>query len=166
MGIKPAGTIPEMADQIAEELAASGRPLIIDEMDHLVASGQVELIRDLYESSQASILLIGEEMLPTKLKKFERFHGRVLSWVPAQPVSLEDARNLAPVYSPGVAIADDLLAHLVKKSLGSVRRVAVNLEQLAEAATVQGRRELELADLQRLNLELYTGAAPSPRTSK
>ncbi len=45
-------------------------------------------------------------------------------------------------------------------------RVAVNLEQLAEAATVQGRRELELADLQRLNLELYTGAAPSPRTSK
>lgn len=166
MGIKPAGTIPEMADQIAEELAASGRPLIIDEMDHLVAAGQVELIRDLYESSQASILLIGEEMLPTKLKKFERFHGRVLSWVPAQPVSLEDARNLAPVYSPGVAIADDLLAHLVKKSLGSVRRVAVNLEQLAEAATVQGRRELELADLQRLNLELYTGAAPSPRTSK
>ncbi|MBG5304744.1 ATP-binding protein, partial [Pseudomonas aeruginosa] len=53
-----------------------------------------------------------------------------------------------------------------KKSLGSVRRVAVNLEQLAEAATVQGRRELELADLQRLNLELYTGAAPNPRTSK
>nr|WP_249123784.1 ATP-binding protein [Pseudomonas aeruginosa] len=71
-----------MADQIAEELAASGRPLIIDEMDHLVAAGQVELIRDLYESSQASILLIGEEMLPTKLKKYERFHGRVLSWVP------------------------------------------------------------------------------------
>ncbi|TQH68488.1 ATP-binding protein, partial [Pseudomonas aeruginosa] len=26
--------------------------------------------------------------------------------------------------------------------------------------------ELELADLQRLNLELYTGAAPNPRTSK
>ncbi|MEN1522998.1 hypothetical protein AAIH38_36195, partial [Pseudomonas aeruginosa] len=29
MGIKPGATLPEMADQIAEELAASGRPLII-----------------------------------------------------------------------------------------------------------------------------------------
>ncbi|KAF1071270.1 MAG: hypothetical protein GAK45_00571 [Pseudomonas citronellolis] len=166
MGIKPGGTIPEMADQVAEELAGSGRPLIIDEMDHLVAAGSVELVRDIYESSQAAIMLIGEEMLPTKLKKYERFHGRVLSWIPAQPVTLDDARNLAPVYSPGVSIADDLLAHLVKKANGSVRRVAVNLEQLAEAATVRGLVGLEQADLQRLGLELYTGAAPNPRASK
>lgn len=166
MGIKPSGTIPEMADQIAEELAGSGRPLIIDEMDHLVASGSVELIRDLYESSQAAIMLIGEEMLPTKLKKFERFHGRVLSWIPAQPVTLGDARNLVPVYSPGVQIADDLLSHLVTKSVGSVRRVAVNLEQLAEAAAVHGLVKLDQGDLKRLGVELYTGAAPSPRTSK
>ncbi|EMM3332478.1 TPA: ATP-binding protein [Pseudomonas aeruginosa] len=166
MGIKPGATLPEMADQIAEELAASGRPLIIDEMDHLVASGQVELIRDLYESSQAYILLIGEEWLPTKLKKYERFHGRILSWIPAQPVSMDDARELVKIYSSSVVIADDLLTHLVNKAMGSVRRVAVNLELLAEAAAVHGRIELELADLQRLNLELYTGAAPNPRTSK
>ncbi|MGI0446375.1 hypothetical protein [Pseudomonas aeruginosa] len=38
----------------------------------------------------------------------------------------------------------------------------MNLEQLAEAATVQGRRELELADLQRLNLELYHRRGPEP----
>ncbi|MBN0602975.1 AAA family ATPase, partial [Pseudomonas aeruginosa] len=104
-GIKPGATLPEMADQIAEELAASGRPLIIDEMDNLVASGQVELIRDLYESSQASILLIGEEWLPTKLKKYERFHGRILSWIPAQPVSMDDARELVKIYSSSVVIA-------------------------------------------------------------
>ncbi|MGI0446376.1 AAA family ATPase [Pseudomonas aeruginosa] len=112
MGIKPAGTIPEMADQIAEELAASGRPLIIDEMDHLVAAGQVELIRDLYESSQASILLIGEEMLPTSSRSTNAVARSQLGFRAASVP--EDARNLAPVAQ--VAIADDLLAHLVKKS--------------------------------------------------
>lgn len=165
MGIRAAGTIAEMADQVAEELAASGRPLIIDEMDHLVDRGAVELVRDIYEASQAAILLIGEEMLPTKLKKFERFHGRVLSWVPAQPVTLPDAKQLVPVYSPQVEIAEDLLSHVVTMAHGSVRRVAVNLELLAESALTHGHPKLSLADLKRLGIELYTGEAPKRRVA-
>lgn len=163
MSIKPSGTVAEMADQVAEELAASGRPLIIDEMDHLVDRGAVELVRDIYEASQGAILLIGEEMLPTKLKRYERFHGRVLSWVPAQPVSLDDARALAPVYSSKVGIADDLLAHLVELSHGSVRRVAVNLELLAETALTHGLGQLDLASLKQVGATLYTGEAPKRR---
>jgi DNA transposition AAA+ family ATPase len=166
MSIQPAGTIAELADQVAEELAASGRPLIIDEMDHLVDRGAVELVRDIYEASQGAILLIGEEMLPTKLKRYERFHGRVLSWVPAQPVSLDDARALMAVYGGKLSIADDLLAHLVTISHGSVRRVAVNLELLAENAMTSGLREMALADLKRLGIDLYTGEAPKRRVAQ
>lgn len=161
MGIRAAGTIPEMADQVAEELAASGRPLIIDEMDHLVDRGAVELVRDIYEASQAAILLIGEEMLPTKLKRHERFHGRVLSWVPAQPVSLEDARRLAPIYCSRVELADDLLTHLVDIAHGSVRRVAVNLELVAETALTMGLDTVDRAAWGQR--ELYTGEAPKRR---
>lgn len=165
MGIKTGGTIAEMADQVAEELAASGRPLIIDEMDHLVDRGAVELVRDIYEASGAAILLIGEEGLPTKLRKYERFHGRVLSWVPAQPVTLTDARHLVPVYSPQVGIAEDLLGHVVSIAHGSVRRVAVNLELLAETALTHGLQQLDLAALKRLGTELYTGEAPKRRVA-
>lgn len=161
MNIKSAGTVSEMADQIAEELAASGRPLIIDEMDHLVDRGSVELVRDIYEASQAAILLIGEEGLPTKLRKFERFHGRVLSWVPAQPVSLQDARHLVPIYSGQVAVADDLLEHLVNLANGSVRRVAVNLELIRDSALTLGLDQMDLATWGKR--ELYTGEAPKRR---
>ena len=143
MGIKPAGTIPEMADQIAEELAASGRPLIIDEMDHLVSAGSVELVRDLYESSQAAILLIGEEMLPTKLKKYERFHGRVLSWVPAQPVTLLDAQKLVQVYSPQVVIADQFLRQHPRQLMqrGLARPVGIGL--FAHGADARHRADVD-----------------------
>ncbi|KDB09486.1 hypothetical protein LIG30_1458 [Burkholderia sp. lig30] len=161
MGIKPAATIPEMADQVAEELAASGRPLVIDEMDHLVDRNAVELVRDLYESSQAPILMIGEEGLPAKLKKWERMHGRVLAWVPAQPVTLEDAHKLRPLYCQNVDVSEDLLAKLVELSHGSVRRVCVNLERIQEEALVQGLDSIDLAVWGKR--ELYTGEAPKRR---
>lgn len=161
MGIKPAATIPEMADQVAEELAASGRPLVIDEMDHLVDRNAVELVRDLYESSQAPILMIGEEGLPNKLKKWERMHGRVLAWVPAQPVTLEDAYKLRPLYCPSVDVSEDLLAKLVTLSHGSVRRVCVNLERIQEEAMVQGLDAMDLTAWGKR--ELYTGEAPKRR---
>lgn len=163
MGMQPAKTIPEMLDQAAQELAMSGRPLIIDEMDHLVEKKTVELIRDLYESSHAPILLIGEEQMPSKLKRWERFHGRVLSWVPAEPVTLEDAIKLAPLYAPAVEIAEDLLQHLVDISAGSVRRVAVNLELIADAATAAGAARIDRKTWGRR--ELYTGEAPKRRLS-
>lgn len=64
MTIPAAKTANEMLGQIAEELAKSGRPLIIDEFDYLATGQKVEMIRDIYESSQGTILVIGEELLP------------------------------------------------------------------------------------------------------
>ena len=46
MGMAAKGTIPEMADAIAEQLALSGRPLIIDEFDHMVSRTIEELVLD------------------------------------------------------------------------------------------------------------------------
>ncbi|MFT0211800.1 ATP-binding protein [Pseudomonas sp. F1_0610] len=157
----PTGATASMlVDAIASELAATGKPLIIDEMDHIVARGSVELIRDIYEASQSPILLIGEEMLPTKLKRFERFHGRVLSWVPAQPVSFEDAKRLVPIYSQ-VPVADDLLDLIVKRANGSVRRVATNLANISDTALNEGLDAVDLASWGKR--EIYTGEAPKRR---
>ena len=161
MGIKPAGTLSEMLDQIAEQLATSGRPLIVDEMDHIVDKNAVELVRDIYESSFAPILLIGEEGLPHKLKKFERFHGRILDWVAAAPVSIEDARALSELYCSRVKVADDLLEKLVEIAHGSVRRVCVNLEMIQEKTLADGQDEIDLSAWG--SRELYRGEAPKAR---
>ena len=96
LGVEKGRNTAECLDNICERLAAAQRPLIIDEADYLVTkTGMVELVRDIYEGSQSPILLVGEELLPVKLKRYERFHGRVLSWIPAQPVNKADAQALA-----------------------------------------------------------------------
>lgn len=159
MGAKPHGTIPQMLDQVCEQLAMSGRMLMLDEFDYCTKTdGMIELVRDIYEGSQATLLLLGEEMLPQKLKRWERFHSRVLSWIPAQPVSLQDAGLLAPIYCPGIHVSEELLAHLVKLSGGSVRRVSVNLAAVYEAASLEGWDVVTRA--QWGDRPIYTGEAP------
>ncbi|MCP1290706.1 ATP-binding protein [Chromobacterium sp. S0633] len=162
MGIKPAGTIPNLLDQVCEQIAASRRPLIIDEFDFCLRSdGLIELVRDIYEGSQGTLLLVGEETIPQKLKRWERFHSRVMAWIPALPVSLVDAELLAPIYCPSVSIAEDLLARLVEVAHGSVRRVCVNLTRVHEEAMMLAESEMTLAKWG--ERDLYTGDAPKRR---
>lgn len=159
MGAKPHGTIPQMLDQVCEQLATSGRMLMIDEFDYCIRTdSMIELVRDIYEGSQATLLLLGEEMLPQKLKKWERFHSRILSWIPAQPVSLADAGSLAQIYCPGIRVAGDLLGYLVQRASGSVRRVSVNLAAIFEAASLEGWEAVDRAAWG--ERPVYTGEAP------
>ncbi|NPA72704.1 MAG: ATP-binding protein [Gammaproteobacteria bacterium] len=157
MGISPAATIYEMVDQISQEVALSSRPLIIDEADFLVEKKIIEIVRDIYESSFGTILLIGEEHLPAKLKRWERFHNRVLAWVQAQPSSLEDARTLANIYAPDVKVHDDLLISLVEASRNVTRRICVNLNHINDTAKQNGWAEIDMSMWGKK--ELYTGQA-------
>ena len=159
MGVKPHGTIPDLLDQVCQQLGASRRPLMIDEFDFaLKTENMVELVRDIYEGSQSTVILGGEELLPQKLKRYERFHSRVLSWIPAQPVSLADSRALRPIYASAITIEDDLLAHLVSIANGSARRICVNLNGIADTAALEGWPSVNLALW--ADRPLYTGEAP------
>ena len=161
-GIVPARTVTECVDQVAEQLALSRRPLIIDEFDHVVARNLVELVRDIYEQSQATVILIGEEFLPQKLQRWERFHGRVLDWVQAAPCGLPDAQALARLYCPDTAVADDLLQRLVAEANGSCRRVCVNLDHVAALARGAGLATITLAEWGAR--PLHTGKPPATRS--
>lgn len=164
MSLAPAATVSRMVDQAAAELAKSGRPLIVDEFDHMVTDAKVELVRDIYESSQGTVLLIGEEMLPKKLERWERFHGRVLHWMPAMPTDLQDARLLVPVYSPRVAVGDDVLEALIQAVRGSTRRVANNLQVVQQKCLEAGLPSVDLGAWKKLQPGGFiTGESPKPR---
>lgn len=137
-------------------------PLILDEFDFMVTKSKgVEIVREIHDKADTPIILIGEELLPQKLKETERFNNRILNWVKAEPVSLKDAKSLAKMYVPNVQIADDLLLKLVKISQGRVRRVCVNLEQIKKQAILNGWKDINLKTWG--NKELFTGNAPLAR---
>jgi DNA transposition AAA+ family ATPase len=161
LGLRPGRTQAELLDQIAEQLLLSRKPLIIDEMDHIVEGKAIETVRDIFEASQGTVMLIGEELFPRKLQRWERFHNRVLIWEPAKPCSLSDARQLARFYAPKVDIGEDLLAQIIQAAKGATRRVCVNIELVREAATTEQPDAVDLAWWGKR--ELYTGEAPVRR---
>ncbi len=160
MNITPGKTMPDMLDQICTELMKSGRPLIVDEMDHLVDKNAVEIIRDIHDGAgQHPVFLIGEETFPTKLMRWERVHSRVLDQTPVQPLDMDDAKLLADFYCRKVTVSEDLLEHIHVKSEGSARRICVNLELVEEMSLRMGRDSIDLAAWG--NQPLYTGKAPA-----
>lgn len=145
LAIKPKETVYNMAQMVQAQLEQSGRPLIIDEFDYVVDKNLVMAVLSLYEGSKAAILIIGEEGLPLKLREWEKFHGRILDWYPAEPCRLADARALAKLYCPNAAVADDLLSLLVDKTRGSTRRISTNLETMHETALGAGWEKIDRA---------------------
>ncbi|TXG98592.1 MAG: ATP-binding protein [Nevskiaceae bacterium] len=146
MGITPAGTIPEMVKQIAEQLTLSRRPLIIDEADFLVKKSLIEALRAIYERSMTPIILIGEEHLPQNLQRWERVFSRILDWTHAEPASEADARHLANVYCHEITIADDLLKVLHEKAKGSARRIVIGLSSIRKHALTTGTKQMDRAN--------------------
>lgn len=161
MSIQPAPTLSVMVDQIAEQLSKSGRPLLIDDVQYLLEKAVANVLTDIYNASEGTIVLIGEERVPGSLAKLERLHNRVLEWVPAQRATLDDLRALAESSYPQLHFADDLLEDLRKRVNGCLRRVAVNLYKVYSEASARCVDRIDLAGWGSDNW--FTGDAPSRR---
>ena len=163
IGIRLAHSVARRVEDIGEELRVQNRALILDEADHLARSSvMIELVRDLYAASEAAIVLIGEEMLPRKLEKWERFHNRVLDWKGALPSTLNDLPILASIYAPKVTVEEGLATELIERTRGVTRRICVNLVQIQEVARQQGLERIGLSAFP--VSEISTGRAPTARS--
>lgn len=161
MGIKPAKTLAPMIAQIAEELAKSERILLVDEADQLVARNKIEMLREIHQCSDAPVILIGEELLPQKLQKYERIHGRMMKWVAAQPADMSDLKKLKELYHPNTDMTDDLLAKMLTVSNGSPRRIRNSLNLVDSFAKVRGLDQVTLKNWGKT--PFAPSDAPAPR---
>lgn len=161
MGVKPGRTLSDMMGQAAEQLELSQRPLILDNFDYIADRKAVGIMLDLHEQARATILLVGEERLPAKLREWERVHRRVLVWQLAQPATPDDAEKLAEFYCPGVAIAEDLLERVCHVSRHTPGRICVNLDRIRDHCQTHGLKKINLDDWGKR--EIYSGEPPARR---
>jgi DNA transposition AAA+ family ATPase len=146
LGERPKKTVTDLLHQAQQALALSGRPLIIDEADHILKTSIIEAVRSIHDKSGAPVILMGEELLPHRLKQWERVHGRMLAWVEAEPATLEDVGHLARIYAPRVEVTPDLREAVLTASKASMRYISTNLADIAEFAAVRGLERVTKAD--------------------
>lgn len=129
---------PKILTQIKDALTFDPRPLIIDETDFIVDRDWIEIIRAIHDATRIAVMLIGEESLPSKLKRRERFDNRVLISQPAEAATLDDALLLRDFYCTQALVADDLVADIVRACNGVTRRIVVNLQAAQARALSTG----------------------------
>lgn len=161
LGISTTHTLSGLMERVCEELMLSGRSLIIDEADYLADKNRIFMVMDLYEGSQAPIMLIGEERLPQKLAVYEKIHNRILEWAPAQPCSLNDVHVLAGFCAPGVNIDAALLQNLHTATKGVTRRISTSLDAIRNFARNQGT---DTVTVDNYDQPFFTGQAPRGRS--
>lgn len=136
---KPHWPVATMFDAICERLQQVGRPLVIDEVDHIAETKSIDFIRAVHDKCATPIFLIGEERLQAKLlSRHERFHDRVLVWVNAVAADASDTRALAAHYAPALKWADGAVEALLTKTHGVARRITTEVERLKEDARRHG----------------------------
>lgn len=161
LGLRPSGTVASLFDQAAAEMARTDRVLIIDEADQILRDSTIEAVRSLHDQTGAPVILMGEERLPQKLRKWERVHGRMLDWVAAEPATPDDVALLTPIYAAGIQIAPDIQAALLAASNGSIRNVSTNLANLAGYAALNGLHRISMVEWGKR--AFHTGVAPEAR---
>lgn len=145
LGLQPRGTVADMVDAIIGQLAVTDRPVIIDEFDQVVKRRYHETVREIHDKAGASIILIGEELLPQHLAVHERFHNRVLDWVAAAPADEEDAAVLAQLYAPELTFSDDMVALIASGADQRVRRICTRIDEIRKVARSEGWTEIDAA---------------------
>lgn len=139
----PRDSIPDLIARIGQQLARSGKILLVDDAQFLTQRGLIELVRDIYEASQSPVVLIGEEGLPTDLKKWERVHNRVLDWVQAVPCDLGDTSALCRIVCGDLNVASDLLEKICGQVNGCARRIVANLARVREFAQAHALESID-----------------------
>lgn len=146
MGLVPERTLSEMIAQIAEQMATSRRPLIVDDVQYLLDREAANVLTDIHNASNGgTLILIGEEKVPVSLRRLERLHNRVLTWVAAESASLDDMQTLAEDCYPGVVFEVALLDAILKATKGCLRRAVVNLSKVYKVAVETGEATMGLA---------------------
>lgn len=162
LGIPTGRTVADCVEKIGEELAKSGRPLLLDEAHILCTDSMMKLLHDIYESSHGtSIILIGEEGLPQALRRWERIHNRVLDWEAAQPADLREVGVLASLRCPDLKISEAVLRKVLVESQAVARRIVSNLNQIKDFARIEGKAEIVESDV--ASIKWLTGQAPTAR---
>ena len=158
----PRGSTPDMIKRASAQLLEQGKPVIIDEADKLTHEGRLEVVRAIHDASLAPIILVGEERLPEKLERFDRFHNRIIGFHPAQPASQRDAELLAGRYAHGVTIAPELIKETNTQCRGVTRRLRNNFQEMRRLAKNAGVAEIDLEWFQKHG-RFLTGKKPERR---
>lgn len=136
LGSEPMFPLRKMVDFITQTMNDQQIALFIDEADHIVGQAKtMETIRDLYDSTELPVVLIGMEEIARRISHRKQLFNRISEWVEFMPADIEDVAMFADeLLERDIRVGEDLLDFIRVRSGGEVRRILIALEKIERFA--------------------------------
>jgi len=120
LNLPKARSLSDMLDAIVAKLEETGRPLFIDEANHIIDKKiLIETLRDLHDLSSAPVILIGMKDIHRNIQQRKQVSRRLAQWVRFEPCDVADTRKLADGLCE-VMVKDDLLKAMKRRAGSSL----------------------------------------------
>ncbi|WP_417656165.1 AAA family ATPase [Pseudidiomarina aestuarii] len=128
----PRPPLSNMVRQVIDRMVVDHCSLFIDEADHIVQNTRImETIRDIYDSAEQPVVLIGMEQIARRISHRKQMFNRISEWVEFQPCDLDDMQKLvSELFEEKVTVEEDLLSYIRNESGGEMRQILVALEKI------------------------------------
>lgn len=130
---------------LMEKQAKKGFCIVVDEIDHAARNIRVlETLRDLTDMSECILIAGGMKGVSSRLKAHRQIHSRIDQFVEFMPATVKDVRLMCNALSE-VAIADDLVAEIQRRTQGRLRLVMGAIARVEAFTKGQRKHEMTLA---------------------
>jgi len=130
----PFNRISKVFKQVCDLMGSLPKPLFIDEADYLLKNSKLlDAVRDLHDSSDAPVVLIGMEEITGRLQRHGQFWSRISQIVEFKPLSAGEIAMIAKIWS-GLVMEDEVAVEFCKATGGDFRDVTVGLYHLEKMA--------------------------------
>ena len=131
--------------------------IIIDEADRL-GTNPLELVRDIYDRTQVSIILIGMPGIEKRLARYPQLYSRVGFVHHFRPLSVKEMRRVLPLmWKP----ADKPTTTLDEEAMRTIMRMTGGNFRLIQRLLSQIERVLDINDLANITKEVIETARKS-----
>lgn len=158
LGLCETGSRDTRLDRVAECLQQHPRPVLVDEVDYALRHPELlDVLRDIYDLSQAPVVLVGMQDAPRVLRshpRMARHRRRVTRWVEASPIALDELKRIAEELCE-VMVEERLLARLHKETRGNMGLAVVGLGVIER--TGKANDQSKVSDLMMRGVSLLGG---------
>jgi len=147
LGLAPAFRSDDLFQQIVEELIERPTPIIIDEVDYLLKSGTVEVLRDINDMTNTPIIMMGMEHVHKKLRLYRHLYDRFTSVVRFELFDKQEIANLA-AQTCSAKLSDCAVEFIERLGQGKLRLTMTWFTRAEQLSKRNGLDQITAAHLQ------------------
>lgn len=148
LGEKPQGRSEHLFNQALQRIARTGKPIIVDEIEHTLHDRRViEMLRDISDLTATPIIIGGMSGVSRSLRRFDQIYSRIADVTLFEACTIDDVRICAHTLIEGTGAHPDMIAEIHRRTAGRLREVMNAIAEVERYGRKHGKKEVGVGEM-------------------